>query len=82
MPSNQERVRKNYKCELCKGTGRVHLYTFDNLYKGSINCGWCKGSGINTSIKSMFMNSLEPGMIISAQRESLSHTDEEEKQDQ
>ena len=41
MPSHPERVRLNYQCHICDGTGRD-----DDLYEGSSPCSECDGSGI------------------------------------
>lgn len=40
MPSHQERVRRNYTCPDCVGTGII------DDYEGQYPCSDCNGSGI------------------------------------
>lgn len=40
MPSHQDRVRKNYECPSCGGTGK------QDDYEGEYTCSTCDGAGI------------------------------------
>lgn len=59
MPSHPDRVRANYKCQFCRGTGHI-LLTNDNdpLDIQSFTCGVCRGTGYNISYKQTIMEGI------------------------
>lgn len=40
MPSHDERIRRNYQCPICDGTGRL------DDYEGEYPCYECDGAGV------------------------------------
>jgi DnaJ-class molecular chaperone len=52
MPSHPDRVRENYKCIFCKGTGWVVLINAnDETDRQAFTCGSCKGVGTTIKIQ-------------------------------